>query len=158
MERIVRRKGMAIMVAIMAAAMLTGVGTAQEQKKETRQKSSTTQELIDLENEWVAALAKADTAALDGMLADTYVDAEGNQRSDKKGVLAALKSGELKIASIKLSEMHVYDYGDAAVVTGIGEQAGNFKGQALAGKVFFTDTFVRRNGKWRAVASHRTAA
>lgn len=29
-------------------------------------------------------------------------------------------------------------------------------GQQLASKVAFTDTFVKRNGKWRAVASHRS--
>lgn len=144
----------------LVAALATGIALAagQEPKKETATKGSTTkQELIDLENEWVVALTKADAAALDGMLADTYADSEGGQRTDKKGVLASLTSGDLKIESIKLSEMRVYNYGDAAVVTGIGEQTGSFKGEKLAGKVLFTDTFVRRSGKWKAVASHRSA-
>lgn len=145
---------------IVLAALTAGVALAagQEAKKETAAKGGAAkQELIDLENAWVAALEKADTTGLDAMLADTYADSEGGQRTDKAGVLAALKSGDLKIESIKLSEMHVYNYGDAAVVTGVGEQAGNFKGQKLAGKILFTDTFVRRNGKWKAVASHRSA-
>lgn len=145
---------------VLAMMMVTtlGVAAGQEPKKETAPKGTTTkQELIDLENEWVAALAKADAAALDGMLADTYADSEGGQRTDKQGVLEALKSGDLKIESLKLSEMRVYNYGDAAVVTGIGEQTGTFKGQKLAAKVLFTDTFVKRAGKWKAVASHRSA-
>lgn len=74
------------------------------------------------------------------------------------GVLAAVKSGDLKIQSIKLSDMKVQVYGDAAVVIGSAAQAGNFKGQPLTAKIIFTDTFVKRNGKWMAVASHRSVA
>jgi ketosteroid isomerase-like protein len=119
---------------------------------------ATTHALIDLENKWVGALVKSDTAALDSIFADTYVDTdEHSHRSDKPGVLAVLKSGELKLASIKLSDMQVYAYGDAAVVTGSSSQAGNFKGQPLAATIVFTDTFIRQKGKWRAVASHRSA-
>jgi ketosteroid isomerase-like protein len=141
---------------MLVAAVFT---TAQAQKKEAQEGTSgTTQALIDLENKWVDALAKPDAAALDAIVADTYADtAEDGQRSDKQAMLAVLKSGDLKFESIKLSDMRVYDYGDAAVVTGSAEQKGSYKGQPLAAKIIFTDTFVRRNGKWRAVASHRSA-
>jgi len=47
-------------------------------------------------------------------------------------------------------------YSDAAVVTGAAVQAGTFKGQPLMPKIVFTDTYIRQNGKWRAVASHRS--
>jgi hypothetical protein len=120
---------------------------------------ATTQALIDLENRWVGALMTSDTATLDSIFTDTYVDTdEQSHRSSKQGVLSVLKSGELKIVSIKLSDMQVYVYGDAAVVTGGASQVGNFKGQPLTPTIIFTDTFVRRNGKWRAAASHRSAA
>jgi ketosteroid isomerase-like protein len=118
----------------------------------------TKQALISLENRWVDALAKADTATLDSILADTYVDTdEHSHRSDKQGVLSVLKSGELKMGSIKLADMQVYVYGDAAVVTGSATQSGNFKGQPLTPAITFTDTFVRQNGTWKAAASHRSA-
>ena len=48
-------------------------------------------------------------------------------------------------------------YGDAAVVIGTSAQVGKFKGQSLAPTIVFTDTFIKQNGKWRAVASHRSA-
>jgi ketosteroid isomerase-like protein len=121
--------------------------------------NTATEALINLENHWVDALVKADTATLNSIFVDTYVDTdEHSHRSDKQDVLSVLKSGELKIASIKLSDLHVYVYGDAAVVTGSALQAGNFKGQPLTAAIIFTDTFIRQNGKWRAVASHRSAA
>jgi hypothetical protein len=120
--------------------------------------NATTQALINLENRWVGALMKSDTSTLESIFADTYVDTDENShRTDKQGVLSVLKSGELKMASIKLSEMRVYDYGDAAVVIGSASQAGNFKGRPLTIKIIFTDTFIRQNGKWKAVASHRSA-
>ena len=146
-----------IAVFLLGFAFLT---PAQTQKNgPPRATKSTTQVLIDLENKWVEALAKSDTATLEVIFADTYVDTEehGN-RSDKQGVLAVLKSGQLKIESVKLSNMKVYDYGDAAVVTGSALQAGTFDGQAINASIIFTDTFVRQTGKWKAVASHRSAA
>lgn len=119
---------------------------------------TTTLALLNLENTWVDALTKSDAATLDSVFAATYVDTdEHSHRSDKQGVLSVLKSGKLKIASIKLSNMQVYDLGDAAVVTGSASQAGNFEGQPLSAKIIFTDTFIKQNGKWRAVASHRSA-
>jgi ketosteroid isomerase-like protein len=140
---------------LLAMAILT---PAQAQKNAPAQGTDATQALIRLENRWVAALMKSDVAALDSIFADSYVDTdEHSNRSDKQGVLSVLKSGDLKIESIKLSDMHVYDYGDAAVVTGSASQAGNFKGQPFAARIIFTDTFIKKNGKWRAVASHRSA-
>jgi len=138
-------------------AVLTAAQTPK--KNQAQGTEATTQALTSLERKWVDALAKSDTAALDSVLADTYVDTdEHGQRSDKQGVLSALKSGDLKIESIKLSDMKVHVYGDAAVVIGSAAQVGTFKGQPLTATIGFTDTFIKRSGKWRAVASHRSGA
>jgi len=140
---------------LLAIAVLT---PAQTQKRGAGPGSDAgSKALIDLEEKWVAALEKSDAATLDAILADTYVDTdEQSHRSDKPAVLAVLKSGDLKMTSVKISDMHVHIYGDAAVVTGSAVQAGNFKGQPLTAKITFTDTFIRRNGKWTAVASQRS--
>jgi hypothetical protein len=72
------------------------------------------QDIFDVQHQWVEALVKADTAMLDAILVDSYVDTdEGGSRLDKAGVLAALKSGDLKLASITLLETHVQRYGDS---------------------------------------------
>lgn len=146
-----------ISVLMLAMAVLTPAQT--KKNVPVQGTDATTQALMNLENRWVGALVKSDAAALDFIFADTYVDTdEHSHRSDKQGVLSVLKSGELKIESITLSDMRVYDYGDAAVITGSASQVGNFKGQPLTLTIIFTDTFVRQNGNWRAVASHRSAA
>jgi hypothetical protein len=116
------------------------------------------QPILELQHRWVEALVKADTAALDAILVDSYVDTdESGCRLDKPGVLAALKSGDLKLASITLLETHVHAYGNSAVLTGASEQTGAFQGQPIAPEILFTASLVLQNGRWRAVAAHRTA-
>jgi hypothetical protein len=116
------------------------------------------QPMLELQHRWVAALVTADTGALDTILVDSYVDTdETGSRFDKDGVLAALKSGDLKLASITLLETHVHRYGDSAVLTGVSAQAGEFRGQPIAPKILFSATLVLQNGKWRAATAHRTA-
>ena len=141
------------------AMVLSGLlASAQTNKKAEQGVTGTTQALMDLENKSVGALGKGDSAALDSIFVDTYVDTdEHSQRSDKQGVLAVVKSGDLKLQSIKLSDMRVCEYGNSAVVTGSAEQAGNFKAQPVTARIIFTDTFARKNGKWKAAASHRSA-
>jgi hypothetical protein len=115
--------------------------------------------LIALENVWVEALVQADTAKLEAILVDTYVDTdEDGHQSDKQNTLAVVKSGDLKFKSIKLSNMKVYTYGDAAIVTGLATRDGTFQGRPIEGNIVFTDTFVLQKGMWKAAASHRTTA
>lgn len=126
-------------------------------KDSIQRTSSSAKALIDLEQRWVDGLQKADAAILDSVLDDTFIDTdEMGHRSSKKELFAVLKSGDLKMKSIKLSGMRVHEYGSAAVVTGRAVQAGNFKGQALTNAIVFTDTFIMQKGQWKAVASHRS--
>ena len=116
------------------------------------------QPILDLQHRWVEALVKADTAALDPILVDSFVDTdESGSRFDKPGVLAALESGDLKLASITLLETHVHRYGNSAVLTGASAQTGALQGRPIAPTILFTATLVLQNGHWRAVAAHRTA-
>jgi hypothetical protein len=115
--------------------------------------------LIDLEYRRANALQTSDTATLESILDDIYVDTdEMGHRTDKLGLTAAIRSGDLKMNSIKLSGLQVYDSGTTAVVTGRALRDGNYKGQPLTESVVFTDTFVLKQGAWRAVGSHRSAS
>jgi Domain of unknown function (DUF4440) len=141
------------------AASVCLPGAMAQTKSGTETPANVTQTLVALENKWVAALTKADIPTLDAVLADRYSDTdEDGHRGDKSEGIAVLKSGDLKFSSIKLSDIQVISYGGAAIVTGTAEQAGTFKGQVLASKIVFTDTFIYRDGMWKAVASHRSVA
>jgi len=119
---------------------------------------TTTKALIALEHRWAKAMLSADLAALDDILADSYVDTgEDGERSDKRRSRWVLKSRTLRFETLSLSDMRVFTYGNAAVVVGIARQRGMYQCNPLPARVAFTDTFVRQNGTWRAVASHRSA-
>jgi hypothetical protein len=126
--------------------------------RENELSADAVQPILDLQHRWVAALVEADIPTLDKILVDSYADTdEGGSRFDKAGVLAALESGDLKLASITLLETHVHRYGDSAVLTGASAQTGSFQGQPIAPKILFTAALVLQDGEWRAAAAHRTA-
>jgi opacity protein-like surface antigen/ketosteroid isomerase-like protein len=128
-------------------------------RSERTAQASNSATLIDLEHRWADALQKSDTATLESILDDTYVDTdEMGHRTDKMGLIATIRSGDLKINSIKLSGIQVYESGTTAVVTGRALQDGSYKGQPLTESVVFTDTFMMRQGSWRAVSSHRSTS
>jgi hypothetical protein len=115
------------------------------------------QDLKTVQRKWTAALVQNNAKLLDEVLEDNYIetDEEGNQM-DKKGILEALKSGDLKMTSIQLSGMRIHAYVVAAVVTGHALQTGTYKGRKVPQVVVFTDTFLLMNGSWKVVASHRS--
>jgi ketosteroid isomerase-like protein len=48
-------------------------------------------------------------------------------------------------------------YGDAAVVTALATRSGTLRGATYKDRqVLYTDTFVRREGRWQCVASQST--
>ena len=66
---------------------------------------SAVQPILEVQRRWVEALIRADTASLDAILEDTYVDTdESGSRLDKLVILGALKSNDLKLESITLLE------------------------------------------------------
>jgi ketosteroid isomerase-like protein len=58
------------------------------------------------------------------------------------------------IARLAIDDVSVRVFGDAAVVTGRTHGVGEFSGTPYDVVIRFTDTFVRRDGRWQAVASH----
>jgi hypothetical protein len=122
-----------------------------------QQKSgSAKQELIDLEHGWAAAQVqdKLDLAFLDRILADDYVQTNWDgTRATKAQVLASLKSKEDAITYSAGDDYEVRVYGDAAVVTGRWTGKETIKGKDTSGQYRWTDTWIKKAGRWQCVAS-----
>jgi hypothetical protein len=52
--------------------------------------------------------------------------------------------------------MKVRIFGDVAVVTGSDDEKSSYKGKDTSGHYVWIDVFVKRKGKWQAVASQST--
>ena len=143
----------ALMVALSALAQ-----TDKTHKKPSEVASgSVEQQLVKAEKEWADALVKGDEATVARLEADdiTTVQDDGSVTT-KKDDLTNLKSGDTKFTSLEESDVHVREYGNTAVVTGSYHAKGTNKGKAFDENGRFTDTWVKRNGRWQAVASQDT--
>jgi ketosteroid isomerase-like protein len=146
MKRIVFAVGLVVLVFAVAILAQTG---------EKPKGGSAEQELLKLEQEWTNANVKADLAFLDRILAEDWVftDPEGVIWT-KAQSLAVLKSGEDAIASMVPSDMKARVYGDAAVVTGLNTTKETLKGKDISGLYRWTDTWIKKAGRWQCVATH----
>ena len=110
-------------------------------------------EIKKLEQDWAQANTRSGAMAVDQYEADDMIttDPSGGV-TDKAQNKTELGSGDLKFESMELSDMTVHVYGDTAVAAGTNNLHGTYKGQDISGKYRFTDTWVKRNGKWQAVA------
>jgi len=113
--------------------------------------ANTEQAIMKLENDWCVALMKNDVAALNAILADDMTEvAPSGAVGTKSSILTEAKSA--KVSLCKNENMNVRVYGDAAVVRGVVA----YKDSNSGGDYEFTDTYIKRNGRWQCVANHET--
>jgi ketosteroid isomerase-like protein len=138
-----------------ALLCLLSLSLAAGQKASTM--GSVEDQIKEREQNWAQATIKEGAAAVDQYEADDIIDTDPSGRvTDKAQDKTDLSSGDLKFQSIELSDLKVHVYGNTAVAAGTSTLKGTYKGQDISGRYRFTDTWVKRNGKWQAVASQST--
>jgi ketosteroid isomerase-like protein len=111
-----------------------------------------------LETRRGTALVKADTQTLSQMVADDFVEVTRlGQLRTKAENMADIASGALKLTSVKYEDTNIKVYGDVAVLIGVADNVGAFRGIPFSGKVRYTRVFVRRTTGWQAVAMQQTS-
>ncbi|HEU4507417.1 MAG TPA: nuclear transport factor 2 family protein [Pyrinomonadaceae bacterium] len=113
-------------------------------------------ELIELQQILVKAWLTGDRAMVERIIAPEWTSTGPDGRmTDRATVLAQVfESGVHKIRDLEIDDVKARVYGDAAVVTGLTHGIGEFEGFNYDVVIRFTDTFVRREGRWQAVVSH----
>jgi ketosteroid isomerase-like protein len=142
---------------MLAVALLGLIAVSEVTTRPVYAMASTEDEIKKLEQDWAQATMKEGAAAADRYEADDIVATDpGGRVTDKTQDKNDLSSGDLKFQSMELGDLKVAVYGNTAVATGANTLKGTYKGQDLSGKYRFTDTWVKRNGKWQVVASQAT--
>jgi ketosteroid isomerase-like protein len=109
-------------------------------------------ELMQSERNWCAATVKNDVAALGAILADDIIDVWPNgQITTKAQDLADVQSHKTSTCEVDMMQVRVY--GNAGIVVG----RLTVKSTAFNGRIRFTDTYVRRDGRWQVVLSSGAA-
>jgi ketosteroid isomerase-like protein len=113
--------------------------------------------ITQLEREWVDAIVKKDVAALDRLLASDFSGTSSTAHNYTKVMaIRELKSDKYVVSSMTLDEISVNPYGDVAVAFTSQEEKSRYGGKDTSGHYHFTDVWVKKDGRWQAVASHGT--
>lgn len=129
---------------------VTAIAAAAAQQSDPRENK-----LLVLEHLWNEAQVNRDSAALDALVSDRFIDTEWDgDVSNKMKFLADIRDPLFKPVSVNIQDMKVNFFGDTAVITGIYHAKGSYQGKPYDHVGRFTDTWIQENGKWQCVASH----
>jgi ketosteroid isomerase-like protein len=124
-------------------------------------RATNVEQIKKLEYDWVKAEDFLDTAALNKILDKTYISIEqdgvwGRQQElldVYKGVSRRIKEG-ISVDSFHFEDVTINVYNNTAVATFIKVTKGKNKGVPFTRKSRLYDVLVKRNGEWKAAASH----
>src|SRR2546430_1825027 len=75
---------------------------------------------------------------------------------NKEEDVKSYESDDVTFTEFNIGDLQVRFYGDTAIVVAQGSLKAHAKNQDLSGKYVWTDTFVKQDGEWKAVASQVT--
>jgi ketosteroid isomerase-like protein len=133
---------------LLAPAFATGTASPNAEESRVMQ---VTQDACD-------AFLRADLAAVEALLAPEFTLVNSRavvQTRDE--VLAEVRDRDPQYDVFRNHSMTAHVFGDAAIVQGITSVKGRSGEHSFDVNVRFTDTLIRRKGKWRLVVSHVTA-
>lgn len=112
--------------------------------------------LAQLQQVLAKAWVSGDRAMIERIIAPEWRSTGPDGRvTDRARVLADVFETRVhRIRRVEIDEVRVQVFGDAAVLTGRTHGVGDFAGTPYDVIIRFTDTLVRRNEQWQAVASH----
>ncbi len=117
------------------------------------------QAIDSIEHRWCEAFLKNDADYIDSVMDPTFVQTNvRGEISDKPQELAELRQGDIDYERFETSDLKIHLYDNAAVVTGQTYIKGKVKatGREINAAIRITDTFIKRDGVWKIVASHTT--
>ena len=114
-------------------------------------------QIRQLERAWNQAEASQQVKEVSNLVDDTlvYTDYDGSFMN-KSEYLKWVAAPEQKADHLFDEGLTVHVYGNAAVVNGIYRESGTNKGKKYVIRSRYTDTWIRRDGVWRCVATQST--
>ena len=112
-----------------------------------------------LERAWLDAYEQHDEKAMTAIVADDFIITfpDGSMQT-KSQIITSLKSaggGQRPSMKFHTEEVRARVYGDTVILTGLVVTEYQRDGQTMSKEQQrYTDTYVKRNGRWQVVASH----
>jgi len=112
------------------------------------------QVLLRLEDDWALGLTRRDAALFRRLLANGFVYSEDDRTVGRDEVLRDIVVGPDTVETAHNEDMTVHRFGATVVVTGWLLVGGHGPKGPFSHRYRFTDTWVRREGRWQIVAAH----
>ena len=113
------------------------------------------QDVRRLERAWLDAYEKKDVVAMTAIVADdfTITFADGTILT-KSQIIEALKRTGGTTFKFKTENVQSRAYGDTVILIGLVISEWTDNDELMSDRSRYTDTYIKRNGKWQVVASH----
>lgn len=116
------------------------------------------QEVRKLERAWLDAYEQHDAKAMDAIVADdftiTFTDGSIQTKPQIMNMIKAPRSPNSPSMKFYTEEVQARVYGDTVILIGRVTSEWQQNGKPMKDQNRYTDTYVRRNGRWQVVASH----
>ncbi len=146
-----------IFVIVGAVLAVWSLGISQAGRQMTDQKSNAEQELTAMEHELAEAAIHGDIVKLERYTADDFLGFDpSGQELNKAQVLARFKSPDYELESLRHEDVRVRVFGDCAVATARTVVKGRYQGKEAGGQFRYLRVWIRRQGRWQAVAAQST--
>ncbi|HTG52119.1 MAG TPA: nuclear transport factor 2 family protein [Candidatus Tectomicrobia bacterium] len=118
---------------------------------EQKDQRDTERYIVESERQWAESVATGDTSAIERILADDFVgvDPKGHLYT-KRQMIDDTRNAPKYFVSNRLNDVKVRFYGTTAIAQG-SETWGKRSGER--GRFVWTDTWLKRNGRWQIVAA-----
>jgi len=111
--------------------------------------TTTTDQVRELGDRWVAAEIKGDVDMLDSVATDDFrLVGPFGFVLDKEQWLDRYRSGDFTTTSLAWHDVDIRDYGDAAISIGTQTQEAAYQGTPSNGDFRITHVFIRANDHW----------
>jgi hypothetical protein len=143
------------MIRVLAPALvLLLASTAATEAQQTKEPKPGAVELTRLENAWASGLVKRDRPLFERLLAKRFVYTENDKLMSRGELLRDIVSGTDTVTAARNEDMEVHQFGAVtAVVTGWLIVSGRGASGPFTRRYRFTDTWVKRDGRWQIVAA-----
>lgn len=141
---------------IVAAALSSAIGQANERPSQVTTKADV--EVRKLERAWLDAYEKRDVDAMNAIVADDFtITFPNGAMQTKEQIIKSLKAP--RTASSPSTKFYTEDvqarvYGDTVILIGRVVSEWQREGKTVREESRYTDTYVKRDGRWQVVASH----
>ena len=134
-------------------------GTAAAQSDAARTLSESEKAVRKLERTWLDAYEQRNVESMTAIVADdfTITFPDGSMQT-KKQIVDSLKSTGATAMKFKTENVQSRIYGDTVILIGLVISEWQQGDKPMTDRSRYTDTYVKRNGKWQVVASHLSNA